>query len=291
MSPLLRAAQEKVITWTQECQYAFDTIRELLMKEPILKLPKFDLDFEVHTDACDYGVGGVLVQHHDKEEHPVAYFSKHLSKQEPDEDENVVEDEPIMINYIIATNNPLNHEQQADQNLEWIYNLKIQAITENKDRILVTDFENQEQRSLYKQWHRIQIISDRLYRAWTFEKRNKQCVVFQYIVPRNQRLEIIQLSHDSPISGHLGTERTTMRIAERFFWPGWESEVKNYVISCQQCQQSKASRQSTTAPLQPILSSRPIEILTADIMGPIQPKSISGFEYVLVVCDHFTKYA
>ena len=66
MSPLLRAAQEKVITWTKECQYAFDTIRELLMKEPILKLPKFDLDFEVHTDACDYGVGGVLVQHHDE---------------------------------------------------------------------------------------------------------------------------------------------------------------------------------------------------------------------------------
>ena len=109
--------------------------------------------------------------------------------QEPDEDENVVEDETIMINYIIATNNPLNHEQQADPNLAWIYNLKIQAISENKDRIVVTDFENQEQRSLYKQWHRIQIINDRLYRAWTFEKRNKQCVVFQYIVPRNQRLE------------------------------------------------------------------------------------------------------
>ena len=82
MSPLLHAAQEKVITWTKGCQYAFDTIRELLMKEPILKLPKFDLDFEVHTDACDYGVGGVLVQHHDDTEHPVAYFSKHLSKQQ-----------------------------------------------------------------------------------------------------------------------------------------------------------------------------------------------------------------
>ena len=82
-----------------------------------------------------------------------------------------------------------------------------------------------------------------------------------------------------------------MRVAERFFWPGWENEVKNYVISCQQCQQAKASRQNTAAPLQSILSSRPIEILTADIMGPIKPKSNSGFEYILVVCDHFTKYA
>ena len=43
-------------------------------------------------------------------------------------------------------------------------------------------------------------------------------------------------------------------------------------------------------PLQPILPTKPIELITADILGPIKPKSKAGHEHVLVICDHFTKY-
>ena len=55
MSPLLRAAQERKINWTNECQQAFTTIRDLLTQEPIL-------DSYQNTDACNYGVGAVLTQ-------------------------------------------------------------------------------------------------------------------------------------------------------------------------------------------------------------------------------------
>lgn len=41
-------------------------------------LPDFDLPFEVHTDASDYAVGGVLVQ----EDHPVAFESRKLNPAE-----------------------------------------------------------------------------------------------------------------------------------------------------------------------------------------------------------------
>ena len=82
MSPLLREAQEKYITWTTECNRAFELIRDLLASEPILKLPQFNLEFQLNTDACNYGIGGVLTQTHNGNEHPVAFFSKHLSKQQ-----------------------------------------------------------------------------------------------------------------------------------------------------------------------------------------------------------------
>ena len=151
----------------------------------------------------------------------------------PDQDENTTDDDPIIINYIVAEHEPLNDEQLQDENLKWFFELKTQAAKENKHVIVPKTFENQEQRSLFGQWNRIHIIQNRLYRAWTFRKRNDRVVNFQYIVPHSQRLEIMRMAHDSITSGHLGTEKTCTRIAERFYWPAWETEVKNYVISCE----------------------------------------------------------
>lgn len=49
-------------------------MKEAIASEPILKLP----DFEVHTDASDKAVGGVLLQ----EGHPVAFESRKLNDAE-----------------------------------------------------------------------------------------------------------------------------------------------------------------------------------------------------------------
>ena len=41
--------------------------------------------------------------------------------------------------------------------------------------------------------------------------------------------------------------------------------------------------------MQPISATRPNQILTTDIMGPI-PLCNDKFKYILIICDHFTKY-
>jgi hypothetical protein len=44
------------------CDEAFETLKSILVKVPVLKLHDFDKDFEIHFDASDFAIGGVLMQ-------------------------------------------------------------------------------------------------------------------------------------------------------------------------------------------------------------------------------------
>ena len=70
------------ITWTDECAKAFDKIRQILSTKPVLKLPITSEKFYVRTDASNVGIGGVLMQMHDKLLHPVAFVSRKLLDRE-----------------------------------------------------------------------------------------------------------------------------------------------------------------------------------------------------------------
>ena len=70
--------KDKKWVWTDLCQEAFDKLKVAVSSEPVLRLPDFGLPFEVHTDASDKAIGGVLVQ----EKYPVAYESRKLNEAE-----------------------------------------------------------------------------------------------------------------------------------------------------------------------------------------------------------------
>ena len=70
--------KEKKWVWTDACQEAFEKLKVAMLSESVLRLPDFELPFEVHTDASDKAIGGVLVQ----EKHPVAYKSRKLNDAE-----------------------------------------------------------------------------------------------------------------------------------------------------------------------------------------------------------------
>ena len=49
---------------------------------------------------------------------------------------------------------------------------------------------------------------------------------------RDLRMEIVRLHHDTPISGHPGTEKTLELIQRSYTWPGMPTLVKDYVSRC-----------------------------------------------------------
>jgi len=48
--------------WSEECQRVFEDLKRAVIDDPVLQLPDYTKPFEVHTDASDYAIGGVLVQ-------------------------------------------------------------------------------------------------------------------------------------------------------------------------------------------------------------------------------------
>jgi hypothetical protein len=63
--------------WTQEQDIAFHCLKTKLSQAPVLALPDFSKPFVLETDACDQGIGAVLMQGG----HPLAYVSKALGPQ------------------------------------------------------------------------------------------------------------------------------------------------------------------------------------------------------------------
>ena len=69
--------------WTEDCQTAFENLRQKLVSAPILAFPDCSKPFILDTDASDTGIGAVLSQQQeDGTERVIAYASRLLSKPE-----------------------------------------------------------------------------------------------------------------------------------------------------------------------------------------------------------------
>ena len=82
-APLHRLTEKgKVFTWTEECDIAFQRLKQVLSSAPVLVYPSTDGTFILDTDASDTGIGAVLSQVQGGEERVIAYFSQSLAKAE-----------------------------------------------------------------------------------------------------------------------------------------------------------------------------------------------------------------
>eukprot|EP00731_Ephydatia_muelleri_P010157 Em0005g743a len=112
-------------------------------------------------------------------------------------------------------------------------------------------------------------------------------VCTQLVVPKGHVKIILEKLHNE--SGHLGVQRTTEKVKERFYWPGYEMDIQNWVQECQQCQKRNPPQPHPLAPLGSIKCTYPFDVISWDIMGPL-PLSTKGHKYILVITDLFSKW-
>ena len=54
--------KEMEFMWSDDCQHAFNSLKQKLIEAPVLAYPSFDKDFILETDASIKGLGAILSQ-------------------------------------------------------------------------------------------------------------------------------------------------------------------------------------------------------------------------------------
>jgi transposase InsO family protein len=111
------------------------------------------------------------------------------------------------------------------------------------------------------------------------------------VVPIKYQRSLLNLFHDAPSGGHFGVKRTYRKISYRYYWPTLLQDVTLHVLGCQSCQRLKARRRAPELPTGRIEDpTRPFELISVDFVGPLRHRS-EDFSYLLVIVDHFSRYA
>ena len=88
--------------------------------------------------------------------------------------------------------------------------------------------------------------------------------------------------------GDLGYDGTLELIKERFFGPKMYDDVKYFVTKICKCIKDKTPNTLPQAPLKTITSSSPMGLIGLDCLH--LDTCTGGFQYLLVITDHFTRY-
>ena len=107
-------------------------------------------------------------------------------------------------------------------------------------------------------------------------------------IPSSLRVEVLQSRHDDPAAGHYGVARSTELVTRDYWWPGLQSDVEQFVRSCDTCGRAKAPRHRKFGELQPLPTpEHPWESISMDFITDL-PIS-EGHTAILVVVDRLTK--
>jgi transposase InsO family protein len=135
---------------------------------------------------------------------------------------------------------------------------------------------------LFRNFDKLRLIGGTLYREVEIDGETKN----QLVLPASQIPVVLKYVHNN--MGHPGRDRTTSLLRDRFFWHGMTRDVDEWIGDCDRCVRRKTPT-NMRAPLTSITSTQPLEIVCMDFLTLEVSKG--GIQNILVITDHFTRYA
>ena len=110
--------------------------------------------------------------------------------------------------------------------------------------------------------------------------------VKQLVVPESLREDMFKAYHDD--LGHQGRDRTLSLMKRRLYWPGMDAFICKKVQECGRCIRRKILP-TKAADMVNLESTSPMEVVCIDHLS--LERSKGGFENILVITDHYNRYA
>ena len=136
-------------------------------------------------------------------------------------------------------------------------------------------------RLLFSQWSKLCVKDDVLLR--------KTSKYLQIVLPSKYHQTVYRELHVG--MGHLASDRVEDLARQRFYWPHMSSDIDYFVRKKCTCLFTKQPNIREKAKLVPLNATHPFEVVSIDFMEIDKHASAGGFRYVLVVCDHFTRFS
>ena len=74
----------------------------------------------------------------------------------------------------------------------------------------------------------------------------------QLVIPQSRRESILKALHSDPTGGHLGKDKLTSKLRERYYWYGMLTDAEEFYKQCIDCPQRNVTTPLPVAPIHPI---------------------------------------
>ena len=121
----------------------------------------------------------------------------------------------------------------------------------------------------------------------TVQLKHQVQPVNQLILPFRFRKRMVLACHDE--LPHLGMARTLAILQNRVYWPGMSRDVREHIHTCGRCERFK--QQASVEEITQTIVTYPLELIHANFLNIGGKKDVRKDINILVVTDHFTRFA
>ncbi|RVX11289.1 Gypsy retrotransposon integrase-like protein 1 [Vitis vinifera] len=267
---LLGIWKNQPTVWNDDCQLAFEKIKEYLLSPPVLVPPTPDVHFFY---ICQFQTWPWDVYEEFVAMTSLSGWCMYFDGAANQSGYGIVEYEACILGLETALELDIRQmEVFGDSNL-FLRSGTYPEVATAKDR-----------RALRHLATRFVICGDTLYR------RSADGMLL-LCLDRASADRVMREVHSGVCGPHMGGHMLARKIMRTgYFWLTMETDCCQFVQKCPECQIHGDLIHAPPSELHALTSPWPFSVWGIDIIGKVSPKSSSGHEFILVAIDYFTKW-